>query len=193
MITIKRTTPSSSAPEAETAVCVLTASGLLGLGAAAVSAAAGATPEQALASGYAVGPVVLGATIALGRRGYKWAASDRFNAWADHRPIRQVSAVFAGSPFLSVGVLVLFVPVMGLGLLDAGYGRAVRRYRSGAIHIAAACMPAHARERWLDTVAESLHETPPEKHDALVRNFIANAPIEIHLAWSGRRRAGSER
>jgi Na+-transporting methylmalonyl-CoA/oxaloacetate decarboxylase gamma subunit len=59
------------------------------------------------------------------------------------------------------------------------------------IQAAAALMPATARHRWLEDVAEALHDHPAEQHSMLLRNFLLHAPAVIAWTWPDdlRRRA----
>jgi hypothetical protein len=65
--------------------------------------------------------------------------------------------------------------------------RRVTRQRSPygrTIRLAAAFMPATARQRWLENIAESLHDFEPDQHRAILRDFLRSAPVVIFWSWT---------
>ncbi|GAA2427895.1 hypothetical protein GCM10010191_46020 [Actinomadura vinacea] len=45
-------------------------------------------------------------------------------------------------------------------------------------------MPPQARQRWLDDIAEALHDHAPDEHRELLRDFSVHAPAVIVRSWT---------
>lgn len=45
-------------------------------------------------------------------------------------------------------------------------------------------MPPTTRRRWLDNIAEALHDFEPELHQRLLRDFLVHAPAVVVRSWT---------
>ncbi|WP_141578775.1 hypothetical protein [Actinomadura sp. WMMA1423] len=77
-------------------------------------------------------------------------------------------------------------------IFRAEWGRRLRgcgaRHRKVAdgrlVRVAAAVMAPPARRRWLEDVEVTLYDFAPERHQALLHDFLAHAPAVIVAGWA---------
>lgn len=149
------------------------------------------------------GYVSIGVGIGIGRfavgfglRSMGPGISVTFSRAGSDTPVHKIDLVTA----VFVVMAVMSAAYTSVRLLHEVIGRGARRVRSGlngcghkesrgganawAIQVLAELMPPHARERWLDDIAETLHDFAPDLHTVLTRDFLAHAPAVIVRSWT---------